>query len=166
MRRPILLALCLAVPASLAAQDEDMFLKANPSMTPRLRAALDMIKADNAWTLDQQRTICQIPAPPFKEQARGLEMKRRFEALGYKTRMDSIGNVIAERRGDGTWPNLVVAGHLDTVFPEGTDVTVKTTGTRMKAPGISDDCRGLATLLSVARAFARSNIESKGTVYF
>jgi acetylornithine deacetylase/succinyl-diaminopimelate desuccinylase-like protein len=166
MRRSILITLCLALPASLVAQDEDMFLKANPSMTPRLRAAIDMIKADNAWTLDQQRTICQIPAPPFKEQARGLEMKRRFEALGYKTRIDSIGNVIAERRGDGTWPNLVVAGHLDTVFPEGTDVTVKTTGTRMKSPGISDDCRGLAVLLSVARAYATSKLETKGTIYF
>ena len=45
-------------------------------------------------------------------------MKRRFEALGYKTFIDSIGNVIAERPGDGTWPTLVVAGHLDTVFPK------------------------------------------------
>ena len=167
MRRFLLAAATVAALASpLSAQDDDLYLKANPSMTPKLRAALDAIKADNAWTLDQQRTICQIPAPPFKEQARGLEMKRRFEALGYKTRIDSIGNVIAERRGDGTWPNLVVAGHLDTVFPEGTDVTVKTTGTRMKGPGISDDCRGLATLLSVARAYARGQIETKGTIYF
>src|SRR3954469_909136 len=167
MSRTLILAAALAAFASpLLAQDEDLLLKANPSMTPRLRAALDIIKADNAWTLDQQRTICQIPAPPFKEQARGLEMKRRFEALGYPTRIDSIGNVIAERRGDGTWPTLVVAGHLDTVFPAGTDVTVKTTGTRMKSPGISDDCRGLATLLSVARAFARSSVETKGTIYF
>src|SRR6185436_21076113 len=55
---------------------------------------------------------------------------------------------------------------LDTVFPEGTDVTVKTTGTRMKAPGISDDCRGLATLLAVAKAFARANVETKGNVFF
>jgi acetylornithine deacetylase/succinyl-diaminopimelate desuccinylase-like protein len=166
MRRSLLFVLGLALPSSVVAQDQDMFLKANPSMTPRLRAALDVIKADNAWTLEQQRTICEIPAPPFKEQARGLEMKRRFEALGYKTRIDSIGNVIAERRGDGSWPNLVVAGHLDTVFPEGTDVTVKTTGTRMKGPGISDDCRGLAVLLSVARAYASSKIETKGSIFF
>ena len=167
MHRSLLLAFCVAAFASpLAAQDDDVFLKANPAMTPRLRAAVDLIKADNAWTLEQQRTICQIPAPPFKEQARGLEMKRRFEALGYKTFIDSIGNVIAERKGDGSWPTLVVAGHLDTVFPEGTDVTVKTTGTRMKGPGISDDCRGLAVMLSVARAFNRSQIENKGTIYF
>ena len=167
MLKSILLGLSLALPlAAASAQDEDLLLKANPTMTPRLRAAVDIIKADNAWTLEQQRTICEIPAPPFKEQARGLEMKRRFESLGYRTRIDSIGNVIAERRGDGTWPVLVVAGHLDTVFPEGTDVTVKTMGTRMKGPGISDDCRGLAVLLSVARAYSRAQVETKGTIYF
>ena len=166
MRRLLILVALVAAHAPLSAQEEDLFLKANPSMTPRLRAALDIIKADNAWTLEQQRTICQIPAPPFKEQARALEMKRRFETLGYKTYIDSIGNVIAEKRGDGSWPKLVVAGHLDTVFPEGTDVTVKTTGTRMKAPGMSDDCRGLAVMLSVARAYARAQIETKGTIYF
>jgi len=167
MLKTISLALWLALPfAAASAQDEDLLLKANPTMTPRLRAAVDILKADNAWTLEQQRTICEIPAPPFKEHARGLEMKRRFEALGYKTVMDSIGNVIAERPGDGSWPKLVVAGHLDTVFPEGTDASVKTTGTRMKAPGISDDCRGLAVLLSVARAYAKANVETKGTVYF
>ena len=165
MRTLKLAVLLAAISQPLAAQ-EDLALKANPSMTPKLRAAVDLIKADNAWTLEQQRTICEIPAPPFKEQARGLEMKRRFEALGYKTVIDSIGNVIAERRGDGTWPTLVVAGHLDTVFPEGTNVKVTTTGTRMKGPGISDDCRGLAVILSVARAYARSQIENKGTIYF
>lgn len=159
-----LLAAAIAA-APLAAQD-DVFLRANPSMTPRLRTAIDLIKADNAWTLEQQRTICEIPAPPFKEQARGLEMKRRFEALGYTTFIDSIGNVIAKKPGDGSWPKLVVAGHLDTVFPEGTDVKVKMTGTRLAAPGISDDCRGLAVLLSVARAYSRSQIQTNGTVCF
>src|SRR3954469_21390337 len=115
MSRTLILAAALAAFTSpLFAQDEDLLLKANPTMTPRLRAALDVIKADNAWTLDQQRTICQIPAPPFKEQARGLESKPRFEPLCSKPRIDSIGNVIAERRGDGSWPTLVVAGHLDT----------------------------------------------------
>ena len=142
-------------------------MKPNPTMTPRLRAALDMIKSDNAWTVEQQRTICEIPAPPFKETARGLEMKRRFETLGYsKVHIDSIGNVIAEKTGNGNWPTLVIAGHLDTVFPEGTDVRVKTSGSRMTAPGIGDDCRGLAVLLAVARAYAKAGVQTTGTVYF
>ena len=142
-------------------------MKPNPMMTPAIRAALDIIKSDNAWTLEQQRTICQIPAPPFKERARGLEMKRRFQALGYSAvRIDSIGNVIVEKKGNGSWPTLVIAGHLDTVFPEGTNVKVTTRGTRMTGPGIGDDCRGLAVLLAVARAFVKANVQTNGTVYF
>src|SRR4051812_37008567 len=154
------------VAACSTAAAQDVSLQANPTMTPRMRAALDTIKTGNAWTIQQQKSICEIPAPPFKEKARGLEMKRRFEQLGYHTIIDSIGNVIAEKPGDGSSPKLVMAGHLDTVFPEGTDVRVKVNGTRMTAPGIGDDCRGLAVVLSVARAFARAKVQTKGTIYF
>ena len=138
-----------------------------PSSNPKVRAALDLLKADNAWTIQQQIELTQIPAPPFKETARGLEFKKRLEALGLRNvRIDSIGNVIAERRGVGTGPTVMIAGHLDTVFPEGTDVTVKRDGTRLVAPGIGDDDRGLAVLLAVARAFEKTGIQTNGTVYF
>jgi acetylornithine deacetylase/succinyl-diaminopimelate desuccinylase-like protein len=122
-----------------------------------LDAILVTLKTDNAWTLAQQRSICEIPAPPFKEAARGAEFKRRFEALGLRARVDAVGNVIAERAGTGKGPTIVLAGHLDTVFPEGTDVKVRDEGGRMKAPGIGDDCRGLAVVLAVARAYQRAN---------
>jgi len=167
MSKSFLCALCLMLAAQARAQSQDLTLTPNPTMTPRIRAVLDRIKADNAWTLEQQRTICEIPAPPFKEMARAREMKRRFVALGYtNARIDSIGNVIVERPGNGSWPTLVIAGHLDTVFPEGTDVRVKVKGTRMDGPGIGDNCRGLAVLLAVARGFEKAQLETNGTVYF
>jgi tripeptide aminopeptidase len=138
-----------------------------PSDHPRVRAALDTIKSENAWTLEQQVSICQIAAPPFKETRRGAEFARRLRALGLaNVRVDSVGNVIAERRGTGSGPAVLIQGHLDTVFPEGTDVTVKRTGTRYAGPGIGDDCRGLAVVLAVARAFQRANVQTNGTVYF
>jgi len=133
---------------------------------PSVGRALARIKADNAWTLDQQQSICEIPAPPFKESVRGAEYKRRLEALGLTVRVDSIGNVIAERRGTGTGPTVMLAGHLDTVFPEGTDVTVKREGPVMRAPGIGDDCRGLAVVLAVARAFQMEKVPTTGTIVF
>ena len=121
-------------------------------------AILATVKADNAWTVEQQRSICEIPAPPFKEAVRAAEVKRRFDALGLRNvHIDSIGNVLGERPGSGKGPTIVLAGHLDTVFPEGTDVKVKVDGGRMSGPGIGDDCRGLAVMLSVARAYQRSN---------
>lgn len=138
-----------------------------PSTNARLRAALDTIKAQEKWTLDQQVSICEIPAPPFKEATRAAEYRRRLQALGLtNVRIDSIGNVIAERRGTGNGPTVLIEGHLDTVFPEGTDVRVKRNGASLAGPGIGDDCRGLAVVLSVVRAFQRANVQTLGTVYF
>jgi tripeptide aminopeptidase len=138
-----------------------------PTTNPRVKAALDIIKSDNAWTLQQQVELTQIPAPPFKESARAAEYKKRLEAIGLKNvRIDSVGNVVAERPGSGGGPTVLVQGHLDTVFPEGTDVTVKHDGDKLHAPGIGDDDRGLAVVLAVARAFDKAGVQTNGTIYF
>lgn len=138
-----------------------------PTSNPKVRAALEIIKADNAWTLQQQIELTQIPAPPFKESARAAEYKKRLETLGLKNvRIDSVGNVIAQRPGTGSGPTVLLEGHLDTVFPEGTDVTVKRDGDKLRAPGIGDDDRGLAVVLAVARAFEKAGVQTNGTVYF
>ena len=145
---------------------------ARVAQLPAMRRALDSLRATNAWTLDQQVSICEIPAPPFKEQRRAEELRRRFEQLGLRgARIDAEGNVLAERPGtaqDGA--TVVISGHLDTVFPEGTDVRVRRDtangGPRLTAPGIGDDCRGLAVLLAVARAFQTANVRTPGTIVF
>jgi acetylornithine deacetylase/succinyl-diaminopimelate desuccinylase-like protein len=43
---------------------------------------------------------------------------------------------------------------------------VKRDGTKLSAPGIGDDDRGLAVVLAVARAFEKTGIQTNGTVYF
>lgn len=160
MKLTRLVAAATVAPAALLAQGDS---QGNPA----IRSAMDRIRSDNAWTVDQQVSICEIPAPPFKEERRGAEMKRRFEALGLRNvRIDSIGNVIAERPGVSGGPVVVLAAHLDTVFPEETDVRVKREGTMLRGPGIGDDCRGLAVLLAVAKAMTASNVRTAGTVYF
>ena len=94
---------------------------------------------------------------------RGIEFRRRLVALGYPdTRIDSIGNVIAERPGTGSGATVMLAGHLDTVFPEGTDVKVKRNGDRFAGPGIGDDCRGLAVVLAVAKALNEGAVRTNG----
>lgn len=134
---------------------------------PRVRAALHVIRDDNAWTLGQQVSLCEIPAPPFGEARRAAEYRRRLTALGLRNvRIDTEGNVIAERPGTGDGPTVVIAGHLDTVFPESTDVRTRRVGGRIHGPGIGDDCRGLAVVLAVARAFQRSGVRTNGTVIF
>jgi tripeptide aminopeptidase len=154
------LAIAFAAPRALAAQG-----LAIPADNPSIRRALEKIKTNNSWTLDQQVQLCEIPSPPFKETARGIEYRKRLVALGYAdTKIDSIGNVIAEHKGTGTGPTVMIAGHLDTVFPEGTNVKVKKDGDRFTAPGIGDDCRGLAVVLTVAKALKDGGIPHTGTI--
>jgi acetylornithine deacetylase/succinyl-diaminopimelate desuccinylase-like protein len=156
---PLVLA---AVTSSLRAQDV-----ARIAAHPDVRAMLDSIRARNAWTLDQQVALCEIPAPSFKETVRGAAYKAAFERVGLaNVHVDAVGNVIGERRGMGNGPTVVLAGHLDTVFPEGTDVHVKREGTRLTGRGIGDDCRGLTVVLSVARALQASNVQTPGTIIF
>ena len=137
-----------------------------PSTNAAVHAAMERLPAINSWILDRQAALCQIASPPFKETARAAAFRREMVAVGYaNTRIDSIGNVIAEAGGsDG--PTVMIAGHLDTVFPEGTRVDVKRTGTRMDGPGIGDDCRGLAVVLAVARVFKEQHIVPRGRVIF
>jgi tripeptide aminopeptidase len=157
MTRRALLLLLVGASSAVSAQA--------PSQA--LQMMLNGLQADNAWTITQQKSICEIPAPPFKEAARGAEYKRRFEALGLqRVRVDAIGNVLGERPGTGRGPTIVLAGHLDTVFPEGTDVKVKDSNGRLTSPGIADNCRGLAVVLAVARAFQRSDIRHDARIIF
>ena len=134
---------------------------------PTVRAALDAAKRNEPAAIDEEVRVCEIPAPPFHEQARGMELKRLFEGLQLKdVRIDKAGNVVGVRPGKAAHPNVVLAAHLDTVFPEGTNVKVTREGAVLKGPGIGDDCRGLAVILAVARALNEGHVETPGTITF
>lgn len=134
---------------------------------PAVKAVLSAIEADDERTLRDQIELTEIPAPPFKEAVRAAEYVKRLRALGFAdAKTDGEGNVIAVRKGNGNGPLLVVSAHLDTVFPEGTDVKVKKQGERYYAPGIYDDGRGLAALLSVIRSLNATQLKTVGDIWF
>ena len=132
-----------------------------------LKAAIAAAKTTEPQTIDDQVRFCEIPAPSFKEEVRGAELKRVFQDLGLQNvRVDKAGNVLGEYRGTALHPHVVLAAHLDTVFPEGTNVKVKRDGTILRGPGIGDDCRGLAVLVAVAREMKKANVTIPGTITF
>jgi tripeptide aminopeptidase len=134
---------------------------------PAVKAAVDAAKATEAQTIADQIRFCEIPAPEFKEEVRGLELKRVFTQLGLQNvRVDRVGNVLGDYAGAAARPRLVLAAHLDTVFPEGTDVKVKREGSVLKGPGIGDDCRGLAVMVAIIREMKKANVKTPGTITF
>jgi tripeptide aminopeptidase len=133
---------------------------------PEVRRAFNFIEATDGETHDEMIRICEIPAPPFKEHARAAYLKHRFEELGLKrVRTDAEGNIIAERPGRTHAPNVIISAHLDTVFPEGTDVRVRRDGGRFYAPGISDNTAGVVSLITLARALDAAQIITEGTIH-
>jgi tripeptide aminopeptidase len=134
----------------------------------RVKTALQYLRDDDTHTLEEQIAITQIPAPPFLETTRAKDYAQRLRAAGLTdVSIDAEGNVIGKRKGSGKGrPLLVVSAHLDTVFPEGTDVTVSVKDGRHYGRGIIDDSRGLAALLSVLRAMHTSGIQTVGEVWF
>lgn len=132
-----------------------------------VRAALDAARADEPRTIADQIRLCEIPAPPFKEAARAEAYAVAFRAAGLTdVRIDAEGNVLGQRQGRAPRPHLVFSAHLDTVFPEGTNVAVRRDGAVLRGPGIGDDCRGLAVVLAVVRAMNQAAIQTPGTVTF
>jgi len=110
-------------------------------------------------TLAHQIALTEIAAPPFAEQARARHMAGLLAECGaVDITEDAEGNVVAWCPGTlaGGAAPLVVAAHLDTVFPAGTDVSVTRDGDLLTAPGISDDGRGLAALLALCRALTHT----------
>ncbi len=133
----------------------------------RVRHAFAFIDAHARDFTAEHVQICEIPAPPFKEQERGGYLARRFAELGLSdVQTDEVGNVIGFYRGASEQPLLVISAHQDTVFPEGTDVTVKRVGSRLLAPGIADNCAGLAALIGLTQALNAALIQPRGSIAF
>ncbi|HIF06625.1 MAG TPA: M20/M25/M40 family metallo-hydrolase [Gemmatimonadetes bacterium] len=132
-----------------------------------VRAAHEHIHATDEKTLADQIGLTEIPAPPFGEEVRARHLADLLAEAGLvDVDQDAAGNVLALRPGTEDAAPLVLSAHLDTVFPTGTDVSVQHAGDVLRAPGISDDARGLAAVVAIARAVSRVGITTRLPILF
>jgi acetylornithine deacetylase/succinyl-diaminopimelate desuccinylase-like protein len=100
--------------------------------------------------IDFAEKIQQIPAPTFGEHQRAEFIRRSFIELGCEeVILDDTGNVFARIRGQGMKKPVVVSAHIDTVFPESTDLSILRTQDKVSGPGIGDNSLGLAGLFGL-----------------
>lgn len=137
--------------------------------SPKYKAAVSVLDKEHDRIVGDIVKLTEIPSPPFGEKARGTAYLEMLRAAGLTdVEMDAEGNVMGLRRGTGPagGPLVVIAAHLDTVFPEGTPVTVRREGTKLFAPGIGDDTRSLAVLLGYVRAMNEAGVKTKRDILF
>lgn len=133
------------------------------------KTAVATLDREHDRTVADIVTLTEIPAPPFKEAAKGKAFMAMLKAEGLTdVEMDPEGNVMGLRRGIGPagGPVVVLAAHQDTVFPEGTAVKVRREGTKLSAPGVGDDSRSLAVVLAYIRALDAAKIKTKSDILF
>ena len=163
IRRVSLALVFLIVPLTAAAQDAAIKQLIE---SPAFKAATAFIEKDQPRFVKELIELTEIPAPPFKEERRAKRYLEMLKEAGLSdVEMDAEGNVMGVRRGSGGGMVAVVA-HIDTVFPEGTDVTVKRDGNRLMAPGVGDNTRGAALMLAVIRAMQAGGFQTVDDILF
>ena len=159
--------LCAQTPADPVAEqqyvDEIAAIRRDPDVQEAMRHVLTLEPRHRAELIE----LTEIPAPPFKESARAARFAEMLEEAGLDdVRIDEVGNVIGRRPGTTGERVVGYSAHMDTVFPEGTDVTVRFDDDKMYAPGIGDNTRGLIVLLAVLRSMEHAEIETEADVLF
>lgn len=170
MLRDLLLILVLATAnghAAAGVQEAPGAIGQRLMADAAVKGAVEWVRQNEPRVIEQQIRLCEIEAPPFKEGQRAAALRQMFEARGLQNvRIDEAGNVLGERPGAAPRPHLVFSAHLDTVFPEGTNVRTSREGHIIKGPGIADDCRGLAVLIGVIDALNAAQMQTPGSITF
>jgi tripeptide aminopeptidase len=163
---------CLGVHLLFAQESieiEKKYTKAIESLAKnkKLNSAFATIEQLESKTMERHIKLTEIEAPPFKENKRAAAFADYFNQLGMDSVwIDSVGNVLGMYKGSEGLQTVALDAHLDTVFPEGTDVKVKIKNDTLYAPGIGDDTRGLTMLLTLLETLKTNQIQPKHNILF
>jgi di/tripeptidase len=176
VRRHIVIALLLLVGCLTAVTGFASLQPASPAAvvarvleSPGFNGAVAFLDRTHDQLVNEIVRLTEIPAPPFKETARANAFLELLRQTGLtEIQVDAEGNVMGLRRGTAPAGGgiVAIAAHLDTVFPEGTDLKVTRAGTRLSAPGIGDNSRALAVMLAIIRAMNDARVQTSTDILF
>ena len=132
----------------------------------RVMAAFDHIDKNHDAILREWIAITEINAPSKHEQERAKYIESLLRKHKLEIRYDSVGNLIATRKGTGGGPVTVFDAHMETVFQPGLKIKATVREGRVYAPGIGDDTRNIEALLATIRALDAAKIKTKGDLVF
>ncbi|MBR3364016.1 MAG: M20/M25/M40 family metallo-hydrolase, partial [Solobacterium sp.] len=133
----------------------------------KVQKALKFIEEDQENIIQKQIELTLIPAPTGHEEKKAKRLLEMFEEEGLTDcHIDPYGNAVGIRKGTGTGKTVLLEGHMDTVFPLETELKIRRENGWIYCPGIVDDTRGCASVLSVLRALNAADIQTAGDIHF
>lgn len=97
--------------------------------------------------------LSEVPAPTNDEAQRATAVREELERLGYEDVMeDELHNVTGRISGKDASHCLLLAGHIDTVFPRDVNLTVTREDDALYGPGIGDNTVSVASVAIISRA--------------
>lgn len=144
--------------------DVHEFIKQNTAI---LEGLIETIDASRDDLLARVREVAETPSPTYEEKGRTEYLMRAFPKAGLAG-VHSLegGSVLGYTGGRDEHVGLLLAAHIDTVFPMETDVTTRTDGGLLRGPGTGDNAANVAAILSLAEILAEGGLEPAANVAF
>lgn len=139
----------------------------------RVQLALTSLAREVDKTLNLAIEIQQIPSPTGSEEGIANFLEQKFKALDLsEVHQDTIHNVYGKVTGTGSQPPLVISAHTDTVFPLGTDLSIRYENNHhsglkfIYGPGLADNALGVAGLIVVADTLSKADFQTESDIWF
>jgi tripeptide aminopeptidase len=121
-----------------------------PSISNVLRLAESYLEP----IIELTTRLTEVPAPTNDEGDRAVALRRELEALGYAdVHVDELHDVTARIKGRDSSKCLLIAAHIDTVFPRDTNLAVRREDDTLHAPAVGDNTVAVASVSLLRRAF-------------
>jgi acetylornithine deacetylase/succinyl-diaminopimelate desuccinylase-like protein len=126
----------------------------------RIAAVRTAAVATTSDVLALTEQIAGVPSPTGEEAARSRLVAALYGDEGLDCSRDGIGDVVATLPGRlppaSGLPALLIAAHIDTVFPMGTDLSVRRDGDRLHGPGVGDNSIAVAATVKLGELLRRA----------
>ena len=124
---------------------------ASPERIEAVRAAAEAV---TPTLLDLTAQIAAVPSPTGEESAKSIFVERLFANAGLAIERDELGDVVATIPGrlspaSGA-PRLLIAAHIDTVFPLDTPLEITRSIDRLAGPGVGDNSIAVAAAIMLS----------------
>jgi tripeptide aminopeptidase len=129
-----------------------------------IHAALDLCADAH---LAEVEAIAAIPAPSFDEHDRAARVAQRFREVGLdEVTIDAAGNVRGFLRGEPPRPHVMLAAHIDTVYPRDVHQPPRRSGSQLLGSSVRDNSPGVAALITLANALRAVGAPPPGLLEF